>query len=74
MNSIVDIAAESRITLPFGLMATFEARADTNEVLVGVDGNVSLGTNHDDLATESVVVREVVDIHKDSALGLPVAR
>ena len=74
MNSVVDIALAERLTLPIGFITTFEAQADQSETISGRDGNLSIGTQHDFLARESVVVREVVDIHENEALGLPVAR
>ena len=74
MNGIVDIALGDRLTTPIGFIATFEAQADSNEVISGSLGNVSLGTSHNFLARESVVVREVVSIGNVEVAGLPVAR
>ena len=74
MNGKVDIALGDRITTPFGVVATFEATADENETITGALGNISLGTSHDFLASESFVVREVVNADVVDDLGMPVAR
>ena len=74
MNSVVDIALQTRLTVPFGVIATFEAQAEQNETIVGRDGNISIGTSHDILAVESFVVREVADVHDHETLGMPVLR
>ena len=74
MNAVVDIALEHRLTVPIGVIATFEARADQNETIIGRDGNISLGTSHDQLAVESVVVREVADVLEHESLGMPMLR
>ena len=72
MNSVVDIALADRLTLPIGLISTFDAQTD--ETIIGRDGNMSLGRSHDSSAVESVVVRQTAEIHQNTAHGIPIAR
>ena len=74
MNRVVDMAIDTEITTPIGILANFPAKADQNETICGANGNVSLGTSHDHQAGESYVVREVVDVHEMEAQGVVIAR